>query len=183
MTEFDAITQGDVCLPGKGLNFWPNLDFDIINKIEEKHPDCLFVLNYRDPKKTVSSMKRWNNMSERFKRSDIPGLPKGVGDDRELEGWIVGHMQKVRGHFIGKDDFLEIDIEDSQAPSKLSEKMGVKLAWWGVENKNEKKSKHDDVSQEKICNKLVELEAYLQKQQKEIEQIKETVSSLSDGFR
>src|SRR5690554_3770843 len=78
LQEFDAITQADVCLPGRGINFWPNLDFSVIAAIERKYPSCLFVLNYRDPSKTVLSMKRWARMATRIKNADVPGLPAGV---------------------------------------------------------------------------------------------------------
>lgn len=136
LKRYDSITQGDVCIPSHGINCWPNLDFNVIKKIQEKHPDCLFVLNYRDPRKTVSSMGRWGDMKQRFKKSEIPGLPAGSGSDKELEEWIVAHMNKVREFFAGSSNFVEIDIEDESAPNKLSEKLGIKLAWWGVANRN-----------------------------------------------
>lgn len=136
LSEYDAITQADICLPENGLNHWPNLDFDIIRKIEERHPDCLFILNYREPASTVSSIKRWNTMQDRFTRSDIPGLPRGKGRDNELVDWIQQHMAAVRQFFDGKDNFIEIDIADHQAPLLLGQKLGVELAWWGIANRN-----------------------------------------------
>lgn len=134
--DYDAITQADVCLPEHGLNFWPNLDFSIIAKIEERHPDCLFILNYRDPAKTVSSIKRWNTMQGRFTRAEIPGLPPGKGSDSELVDWIQQHMAAARRHFEGKDNFIEVDIENKQSPRLLGQKLGTEIAWWGVANKN-----------------------------------------------
>ncbi|MGE4064899.1 MAG: hypothetical protein AB7E79_16160 [Rhodospirillaceae bacterium] len=38
LTTFDAITQADVCLPAMGINFWPNLDFNILGAILTAHP-------------------------------------------------------------------------------------------------------------------------------------------------
>lgn len=136
--DIDCITQADVCLPRHKLNYWPNLDFQIIAAIRRYHPDCLLALNYRDPVKVVSSMNRWLDMRKRFVASDIPGLPKGFGaKDSELLTWIEGHYDACR-RLLGSDpNFFEYDIEDPKAPQILSERLGIELAWWGKANVNE----------------------------------------------
>jgi predicted O-linked N-acetylglucosamine transferase (SPINDLY family) len=136
LQQYEAITQADVCLPQLGLNHWPNLDFGVIEKIKELYPDCLFILNYRDPAQTVSSIKRWGDMQARFRDCDIEGLPAGTGDDASLHEWIVNHMNRVRTFFENDDNFVEIDITSEKAPDILQAKLGVKVLWWGVANRN-----------------------------------------------
>ncbi|MDR5876198.1 tetratricopeptide repeat protein [Halomonas sp. CUBES01] len=137
---YDAITQGDVCIPARDLNYWPNLDFETIAKIQEKHPDCLFILNYRDPEKIVSSIERWGDLLDRLKVSYVPGLYFSEGDDAEnLRVWIESHFDKVRDYFEGSENFIEVDINNEDAPNKIGQKLGVQLAWWGVANENKQK--------------------------------------------
>lgn len=134
---YDAITQSDVCVPSSDLNYWPNLDFEIINKIQEKHPDCLFVLNYRDPEKIISSIEKWGDFLDRLKAGSVPGLDFDEDDDRaSLRSWIVSHFDKIRSHFKDNERFIEVDISNDKAPKKLGKKLGVELAWWGVANEN-----------------------------------------------
>ncbi|CBV44235.1 tetratricopeptide repeat protein [Halomonas elongata] len=136
LEEYEAITQSDVCLPGDGNNCWPNLDFRIIGRIRRLYPDCLFLLNYRDPKKIASSIGRWGDLAERIRVSDIPGLPSGLGGQEEIVEWVEKHFEKSRDYFLGDENFLEIDIEDELAPRAIEERIGFDLAWWGVANEN-----------------------------------------------
>lgn len=95
--NIDCITQADVGLPRHKLNYWRNLNSQIIAAIRRCHSGCLLALNYRDPVKVVSSMNRWPDMRKRFVASDIPGLPKGFGArDSELLTWIEGHYDACR---------------------------------------------------------------------------------------
>ncbi|WP_280562087.1 sulfotransferase [Chromohalobacter sp. 48-RD10] len=134
--QYDAITQGDVCIPSKGLNFWPQLDPTIIEKIQEKHPNCLFILNYRNPEKTVSSIKRWGDMSQRFLHSNIPGLPAGKGNDQQLLDWIHNHFTTIRKNLSQNKNFLEVDIENDETPNMIAKELNISIDWWGVANKN-----------------------------------------------
>jgi protein O-GlcNAc transferase len=135
-SKYSAITQADVCLPSEGLNYWPNLDFVVIKAIEDMYPECLFLLNYRDPIKIVSSIKRWSDLQQRLKESEIIGLPKNIGSDSELKQWIEAHFEKVRNYFLNKENFLEIDISKDSAPILLANKLGVSIKWWGIANQN-----------------------------------------------
>lgn len=132
----DAITQADVCLPAIGKNYWPNLDFGVLAAIRRHHPDCLFILNWRDPAATVSSISRWGDMQARFTASDIPGLPRGYGNKAEhLITWIESHYEATRV-FFKDSNFLELDITARNAPARLSAAMGIEISWWGRENIN-----------------------------------------------
>ncbi|GHC30442.1 tetratricopeptide repeat protein [Aidingimonas halophila] len=143
LSHYDAITQGDVCIPSQGLNFWPQLDISVIEKIRQHHPDCLFILNYRDPDKTVASIMRWGDLGARIESSDIPGLPVGNGDQDELKRWIENHFKSVRALFEGSGNFLEIDIESDNARRDLGKFIGISIGWWGVENKNDNLPKNE----------------------------------------
>lgn len=136
LDAFDALTQADVCLPALGVNYWPNLDFNILAAIMKTCPDCLFVLNWRDPALTASSIARWGDLKQRLTISDVPGLPRGFGSDvSHLIRWIEGHHHATRVFF--KDaNFLELDIAAPDAADRLGNALGTPLAWWGRANEN-----------------------------------------------
>lgn len=134
--EFVALTQIDVCLPYENINFWPQLNNQILTRIRDLHRNCLFILNYRDPEKIVSSIKAWGTLQERLTNSQIQNLPKGIGNDASLKTWISNHFNSMRELFSGDKNFLEIDIESPNAPNILATKLGIDIKWWGVANKN-----------------------------------------------
>lgn len=136
---FDAITQADVCLPAIGKNYWPNLDFSVLATVRRYHPDCLFILNWRDPQATAASICQWGDLRERLASCDIPGLPKGYGlKPDELVRWIENHLEAAR-IFFRDANFLELDITAQDAPAKLGTAMGLEISWWGRENVNPKR--------------------------------------------
>ena len=131
--NYDAVTQADVCVPAHGISYWPNLDFAILRAIRAHHPECLFLLNYRDPAKVCSSIDRWPSLRERIVASDIPGLPRGMGEtDEQMVQWIENHFAACRQYFAGDPQFLEIDIESEDAPKILGEALGIAIADWGI---------------------------------------------------
>jgi len=140
LENFAAITQADVCLPKEKLNFWPNLDFAVLRQIRRYHPECVFILNYREPRLTADSIRRWGDLRQRIKQSDIPGLPAGYGgNDEQLIAWIENHFAAVRHFFKDDPKFLELDIAAPDAPYKLGDALGVELKWWGKANINQVK--------------------------------------------
>lgn len=139
LSNYNAVVQSDVCLPQYDLNFWPQLDYFLVEKLLERHPDCLLILNYRDPLKIVSSIAGWGDLKERLLVADIPGLAAGKGSDIELLNWINAHYLETRQRFGSSENFLEIDIEDANARYKLGERLGVDIAWWGVANRNRRR--------------------------------------------
>lgn len=138
LERYDAVTQADVCLPGRGLNYWPNLDLAVLDAIRRDYPDCLFILNTRDPAKTIASMRGWGRMHRRIMLAEVPGLPKGRGrSDAELEQWIQAHYAAVRLRFGGDPRFVEFDIEDPAAREILAAATGLDLVWWGRANRTD----------------------------------------------
>jgi hypothetical protein len=146
LARYDAVTQADVCMPdrthdGEQLNFWPQLDFEVIDAIESHNPDIKFVLNRRSVADLVKSIDQWGWLRERLAVSEIIGLPEGKGrTDDELRAWIEGHYAACSERFAGNPNFLDFDIADADAKQRLERFSGVELPWWGVVNKNPRSS-------------------------------------------
>jgi len=136
LNDYDCVTQADVCSPSDNLNYWPNLDFGVIKQIERYNPKCLFLLNTRKPEDILSSFKRWGFYDKRIRRSEIPGLPAGIGNDKNIISWINSHYNHCREYFYGKDNYLEIDIYQNDCRERMQQKLGIEIKWWGVANKN-----------------------------------------------
>ena len=143
--EYDAVTQADVCLPAHRINYWPNLDFAMLAAIRAHHPECLFLLNYREPAKVLSSIDRWPALRERIVRASIPGLPARMGEkDEEILNWIENHFAACRSFFANDPNFLELDIESEDAPTTLGKALGIAIADWGIIEPNQ--PSEDDVA-------------------------------------
>lgn len=137
LAGYDAVTQADVCLPSVGVNYWPNLDLPLLREVRRLHPECALVLNYRDPERTAESMMGWADFSQRLTACDVPGLPRGFGSNRdELVRWIEAHHAACREAFAGDPKFVEIDIEDPDAPAALARAAGCEIGPWGRANRN-----------------------------------------------
>lgn len=133
LDDYDSITQADVCVPAHRINFWPNLDFAILARIRTAHPDCLMLLNTRDPAKICASIDRWPSLRQRIVRASIPGLPARMGGkDEEIIRWIENHYAACRRFFGSDPNFLELNIEDEQAPIILGKALGITIADWGI---------------------------------------------------
>lgn len=117
--------------------YWPQLNYKLLEKIKEEYNDTKFILNYREPKKLITSMKNWhNNFHKRLIDNDIPGLPPNRGrNDIELLHWVENHYTEIRNRFSKDKNFLEINIESNNVKEKLSNFLDLKINWWGVENK------------------------------------------------
>ena len=135
--DFDAFTEIDIVRDGK--NLWPQTDWALLSAIRALYPGVKFVLSYRDPEKHADSMRRWSNLgTRRLPQHAIPGLPEGYGaKPGELERWIAGHADFCRQVFAGSADFLEYDIEDPEAKTRIEAFLGIELPWWGRANSNE----------------------------------------------
>ena len=142
LSEYDAITQMDICLPrvkkdGRPLNYWPQLDFELLDEIERHHPGIRFILNRRDPERLIKSMSRWHALRRRLLQARVPGLPRFRPlFDRDLRRWITGHYDACRARYGDRETFLDLDIERPDAREALEEFLGVAVPWWGVANAN-----------------------------------------------
>jgi autotransporter strand-loop-strand O-heptosyltransferase len=137
LKKFRAVTQADVCLPSRGLNIWPQLQYSFVNALREEYPDCLFILNYIPAEELAENMINWGNLQARLVESDIPGLPVGSGTTKaELVNWINNHYKWVRKNFEGDNNFLELDIKNDDVRRKLSDALGEEIVWWDQSNEN-----------------------------------------------
>ena len=136
--EFDAFTEVSVLRAAQ--SFWPQTDFGVIEAIRSHHPGAKFLASSRDAADHAMSLLRWSDLgSHRLPRHTIPGLPRGFGEtNHERIRWIEAHHAFLRRIFEGRDDFLEYDIADPQAPAKIGAFLGRDLPWWGRANANMK---------------------------------------------
>ena len=138
LADFDIVAQADICRPR--ANYWPNLDFRVLDSVRQHHPECILILNRRNPAKLVNSIKRYGQLHRRLKAADIIGLPKGLGeDDAQLLSWIENHYAACASRFGGDPCYLDLDIESPGAPEQLGRALGVRIRWWGVANATRQK--------------------------------------------
>jgi hypothetical protein len=135
--DYDFVAQADVCRPDSSLNFWPNLDIDLLRTIRRYHPECCFILNTRDVTSHIASISSWGKLRRRITKSDIIGLPAGQGsEDDHLRLWIENHYQACRSAFANDEKFVELPITRSDESRQALEKaLGVPITWWGVSPK------------------------------------------------
>lgn len=144
MPEFDAFTEIDIIR--NRLNLWPQTDWGMLDAIRTRYPGAKFILTHRDSAQLSDSMGRWAGLgSRRLPNNSIPGLPEGFGGtDAERIRWIEGHYSFCRRVFAGEDCFLEYDIADKDAQTKISDFIGIKLPWWGKVNENTRHRADED---------------------------------------
>lgn len=132
--EFDVINEMSAVREDQSL--WPQTDWGLLSAIQAHHPEVKFILTTRNPAKTADSVMRWNNLGKRrLPAADVPGLPRGFGrSEDELARWMTAHYAFCRRMFEGESNFMEYDIEDPQAPAKISAYLGIDLPWWGRSN-------------------------------------------------
>ena len=134
---YDAIVHPSVCVPKKGVNYWPQMDLSLLKSLRFHHPDLVFCLNTRPVDHLVNSIVNWRDQQARYTEAEAPGLPTGCGTATELRDWILWHWATVREFFEGDSHFIEFDIEDSKASKKrLSEALDIKIKDWPCLNKN-----------------------------------------------
>ena len=132
LPNFQAVTQADVCVPDLKLNYWPNLDFSLLSAIRRVHPECLFLLNYRNPEAIADSIIKWEDLQKRLVVSDIPGLPRGIGGQRQhLVTWVENHFDACRNIFAKDERFLELDIEAPDVADRLGKALDTTIIGWG----------------------------------------------------
>ncbi|RBI83380.1 sulfotransferase family protein [Rhodosalinus halophilus] len=130
---FDAISETSVMR--RGVNFWPQTDFGLIEALRERHPDLRFVATRRPTADICASMAGWSNMLDRLPVYEIPGLPRGYGrEEDERARWIDAHYAFLARIFAGSDAYLELDVAAQDAAERLSAHLGLEIAWWGRAN-------------------------------------------------
>ncbi len=136
LAEFDAFSE--IGMTKGNLSYWPQTDWGIIAALRAHHPGVRFLASTRDPRDQALSMLKWSDMGiERLPKLTVPGLPRGFGHTNlERAQWIASHHAFLRHVFADADDFLEYDISDHEAPSKIAAFLGRDLPWWGRLNVN-----------------------------------------------
>lgn len=131
-----AISEMSLLRPDRSL--WPQMDFALILALRAKHPGLKFLASRRDAFELSQSMLAWSDLVlNRLPSASIPGLPPGYGDTtRERMHWIDGHYAALARFFDGDPDYLEYDIAEPDAPSRIGTFLGRDIPWWGQLNRN-----------------------------------------------
>lgn len=136
LDKFDAFTEISSARPG--FSRWPQTDWGLLSVLIQCHPGVKFLLSRRDPADQAESMLRWTDLGrKRLPHMVVPGLPSGRGKTAgELIRWIDGHTRFCRRVLADSGRFLEYQANDPAAPAKIGDFLGLRIAWWGVENAN-----------------------------------------------
>lgn len=134
--QITAISEMSMLRGGRSL--WPQSDLALIEAIRSQHPGVKFLASRRDAFAMSQSMLAWSNLgSARLPENAVPGLPPGYGvTSKERVQWIEGHYAALRRYFRNDADFLEFDVNDAGAPTRIGAFLGRDLPWWGHLNAN-----------------------------------------------
>lgn len=133
-----AVTQMDICMNDKDA-YWPQLvDFEQLYK---EYPNAIFILNMRDTKDILGSMKKWNDYDKRILKYNpelFDGL-EGTNDEKIIQ-LINNHFYKVKYFFQNKPEakFLTYHIIHDDI-SKLNKYIDIKNLQFPEANSNKKK--------------------------------------------
>jgi len=130
----------------KGANQVPTTIYfpqvEALEKFHEAYPTATFILNTRNFEHWIGSVDNWSILRSRFVKSDIRGLPAGVGNDvNDLRNFYNGHYTRVR-EFVRNNPshaLIEVDVESDSAASLMEEAFGISASCWGHANTNEKR--------------------------------------------
>eukprot|EP00978_Attheya_sp_CCMP212_P016136 scaffold42005_cov40-Attheya_sp.AAC.1 len=137
--EMDHITRDDCYVP----------QIQALDEIHAHYPNATFILNTRNAKNWLKSIKHWNNMDKRLRWCNLPGfpsavageestgLPEGVGDsDADLLTFFKDHNNRIR-NFVSTHPshaLIEIDVDAPEAGDVLSAAFGGNAHCWANAN-------------------------------------------------
>ena len=145
-----AWLQLDINWPHRNACHYPQMSE--LEQIHEEEPNATFILNFRPFHDWYTSLINWrvhnvNNgtfMSDRLKDCDLPGLPKGKGNETELQEWLCNHVHNVR-RFVQEHSshaLIELDLYDTTTSSEvMAELFGSNASCWGKANTNKRKKR------------------------------------------
>ncbi len=138
MPDHDAISEMSF-IHGK-FSVWPQCDFMLLRHLKRAYPELKFIATRRAAVSHSRSIMAWNNLGRtRLPASPVPGLPIGYGKTEEEQvRWINAHHDALNHWFRDDPDFLELDVSDPDAQSKVSNFLGRVMPWWGQANVNKK---------------------------------------------
>lgn len=130
-----AITQMDICIDDKNC-YWPQLvDYKLLY---EQYPEAIFILNVRNPKDILKSMKKWQNYDKRILTYN-PELFKNIegNSDEKILKLINKHFNDVCTFFDQRKNskFIKYDIIKDNV-SKLNKYIDTKGIQFPQVNKN-----------------------------------------------
>ncbi len=138
MRDYDAVSEISF-IHGK-FSVWPQFDFALLKVLKDLYPELRFIATRRDAESHSKSIMAWNNLgTTRLPGSTVPGLPIGYGKTTAQQMiWIDGHYEALKHWFRDDPSYLEINVADPDAQTKISSHLGRALPWWGKANVNRK---------------------------------------------
>ncbi|WP_282094481.1 sulfotransferase [Epibacterium ulvae] len=136
MQRYEAISEMNFMHGKKSI--WAQCDFMMLRRLKQFYPNIKFIATRREPESHSRSIMNWNNLgTKRLGQYPVPGLPPGFGSttDQQIR-WISAHHDTLNHWFRDDADFLEVDVSDPDAQSKIGKFLGRDLPWWGRENAN-----------------------------------------------
>jgi len=128
---YEQTTDGDKCQP-RAHGIFPQIT--MLENLDHAFPGGKFILNTRDARQWLKSVKAYGPLQQILIEADLPGLPAGKGgEDEDLVLWFEDHVNRVRKYFSGRDDgsFTEFALEEGNEVIKkrLDSFLGVDLEW------------------------------------------------------
>lgn len=114
LSEYNVLTQMDVCLPDKNICLFPQSD--LYELIYRQYPKASFILNHRTTENHVKSIYSWGGLRERLRLFGIT----------DLTSFVEQHNKNIRDFFCGKPNFIEFSIE-SDGNEKISQFVGIHI--------------------------------------------------------
>jgi len=131
--------------PGKDFCYFPQVE--VLEEIHKFHPTSTLILNQRNMKSWIRSVKKWHGLASRINRCNITGLPPGVGGkDHELAMFYEDQVKRVRDLVkrYPSHRLVEVFVDSPDAGEVMERAFGIDRNCWGHRNANPKLSKNKD---------------------------------------
>lgn len=141
---FSHCEDGDAWTQLDDGRYFPQVE--LLEEIVKGYHQATFILMFRSMDKWYNSMSNWppnqtkyQPLTKRLLRSNIPGLPQIKGNDVSVfSDWHCNHVKRVRD-VIAKypaHSLVEVNIEDPNAGEYLERVFGINQRCFGKKNVN-----------------------------------------------
>ena len=123
------------------------IQVNYLSEIVSGVPNATFILTFRNMTKWYMSLTNWYNRSQtlrkQFRRANITGLPKGVGNNvNDFRDFYCQYVKRVRKEVAQyrQHELVEIDIEDPMVGLQMEKMFGTNHTCWRKENVSRNKN-------------------------------------------
>ena len=114
--------------------------WDFTEQIYEHFPNATWILNWREPRKWLRSVDRWQDLRKRFIDNPfLPDLPRGKGEkDSDMLQFYEAQAQRIRDFARAHPSlsFVELPIDSPNAGKILENSFGIREDCWSNRNIN-----------------------------------------------